>query len=183
MTFEQRTADCSVCGAKDEIVFVPILDRGETIEEGEARCDACFFIRPHAIVEQEIEHDEAKPRRVVSKARRKRVARQEAEMAETVGGRTQAGSGAVAGCKGDVRKKGLFRIECKSTENQSFSMKREILDKIRSECGRNELPALDVLFLNHTTYAEEDRWVAIPFTQFEGYAEYVASNNRRSLKG
>lgn len=174
---------CTLCGTQEIEVLVPTIDGGEEITEGEDRCDGCFFKSPHTLFQQEIELDEAKPRRVVSKARRKRVARQEQDMAEAIGGRTQAGSGSVAGCKGDVRKKGFFRIECKSTEAKSFSVKREILDKIRSECGRQELPALDILFLG-PNLVEEDRWVAVPFPQFEEYAEYYASrNNRRSSKG
>jgi hypothetical protein len=109
---------------------------------------------------------------VVTHRRRKVVDQQEAEMAAMVGGRKQAGSGSVLGCKGDVRKKGVFRIECKSTEAQSFSLKRELLDKIRSECAGTEEPAFDIKFLNKATLQEEDRWVAIPYTHFEDYASH-----------
>ncbi len=118
------------------------------------------------------------PKGGVPKARQKRASKQEASLASAVGGKTQKGSGNQLSAKGDVRKKGIFRLECKSTTNKSFSMTREILDKISSECLRLERPGLDVLFLNPTTLREEDRWVAIPFSDFEEYADYVSRKNQ-----
>lgn len=37
--------------------------------------------------------------------------------------------------KGDVRVNGIARIECKTTQNKSFSVTREMLDKINAAAG------------------------------------------------
>lgn len=64
--------------------------------------------------------------------------------------------------KGDVLFKGKFRAECKQTRQKSFSVTRAVLDKIRSECSFDEVPVLDVEFLNPAGRTEE-RFIVIPY--------------------
>jgi hypothetical protein len=96
------------------------------------------------------------------KQNKRRSRRQEAKLANEAGGKTQKGSGCLPWAKGDVRKKGKFRAECKFTKKMSFSMSREILDKIRSECAFDETPVLDVTFID-ANGRTEDHWVAVPY--------------------
>ena len=56
-----------------------------------------------------------------------------------------------SGCgdeKGDVRARGVVRIECKSTTNKSFSITRKILEKIEDAALLSgEVPIIEVEFL------------------------------------
>jgi hypothetical protein len=47
---------------------------------------------------------------------------QERRAAEAIGGRVQPGSGAPEFYKGDVRKAGELRVECKTTSAQSYAL-------------------------------------------------------------
>lgn len=96
------------------------------------------------------------------KANKRRSKRQEQRLATDTGGKVQKGSGSLPWAKGDVHKKGTFKAECKFTRNKSFSVSRAILDKIRSECGYDETPVLDITFVD-THGRTEDHWVAIPY--------------------
>lgn len=51
--------------------------------------------------------------------------------------------------KGDVRIGGIARIECKATQKKSFSITREMLDKIDSAAGAtDEFPVIQVDFVD-----------------------------------
>lgn len=79
--------------------------------------------------------------------------KQERENARRYGGRVTVGSGNRVE-KGDVRVKGKLRMECKSTKHASFSVTRDMLEKIEREAGMaGEIPALVVRFLEggHTS--------------------------------
>jgi Holliday junction resolvase len=50
--------------------------------------------------------------------------------------------------KGDVRKKRVLRLECKCTKNKSFSVTREMVEKIENAAlGAGEVPAILIEFL------------------------------------
>jgi len=73
---------------------------------------------------------------------------QEANLAKKVGGRVTPGSGNKQE-KGDVRKKGVCRIECKATSKKSFSVTKEMLHKIENAAlPAGEIPLIQVDFLN-----------------------------------
>lgn len=75
-----------------------------------------------------------------------RAPKQEAETAKRFGGKLTPGSGNKAE-KGDVRIKGVARIENKTTKNKSFSITREMVQKIENAampCG--EVPIIVVEF-------------------------------------
>ena len=88
--------------------------------------------------------------------------RQEMGLAEDTGSRVQKGSGSLPWAKSDVRKRGVFRAECKFTRAKSYSVTRATLDKIRGECETGETPLLDLQFLDKFG-APADRWVMIPY--------------------
>ena len=51
--------------------------------------------------------------------------------------------------KGDVRVRGIARIECKTTSRKSFSVTREMIDKIENAAvAAGELPVLVIEFLD-----------------------------------
>lgn len=86
----------------------------------------------------------------------KRSGKQEGQLAKKLGGRVTKGSGSQRE-KGDVRKTGLCRIECKSTQRLSFPVTRDTLFKIQSAAAStSEIPALIVEFLNERGAVENE---------------------------
>lgn len=74
---------------------------------------------------------------------------QEKQRAKELGGKTTKASGAVAGHRGDVRCKGILRLELKTTLRNSFSVTPELIEKIENAAlPSNEIPALEVEFLD-----------------------------------
>ncbi|QSY98690.1 hypothetical protein J2J97_31970 (plasmid) [Rhizobium bangladeshense] len=72
---------------------------------------------------------------------------QEREIAKRVGGNVTKASGA-QGEKGDARVRGVVRIEAKTTSNKSFSVTREIIEKIEAAAlGAGEVPYLEIELL------------------------------------
>jgi len=71
-----------------------------------------------------------------------RAAKQESETAERIGGAVTHNSGAGAFEKGDIRIKGLVRVEAKTTKRASYSITRELIDKIEGHALQaGEIPA------------------------------------------
>jgi hypothetical protein len=89
--------------------------------------------------------------------------KQELEIAEALGARTQKASGALAGSKGDGRKKGVLRFEAKYTLHDSFPLKLEDLYKIASECHGAERPLLVLDFKDRATGRLRDRFAVLHF--------------------
>lgn len=72
----------------------------------------------------------------------------EKKLAKRTGGYVTTGSGN-KNEKGDVRKRGITRLEHKATQKKSFSITREMLDKITlAAMGHDEIPAVVVEFLD-----------------------------------
>lgn len=73
---------------------------------------------------------------------------QEREIARRVGGCVTRGSGC-GNEKGDVRLRGVCRIEAKTTKHNSFSVTREMIVKIEDAAlSSGELPAIVVEFID-----------------------------------
>lgn len=73
---------------------------------------------------------------------------QEQRLADAHGGRRTKGSGSQSE-KGDVRVPGFLRIEAKSTQAKSYSLKLEDLAKIEgAACNAGEVPMMQVDFLD-----------------------------------
>lgn len=76
----------------------------------------------------------------------KRAPKMEKEKAKRLGGALVPGSG-VGQTKGDVRLKGIARIECKTTMKKSFPVTVALVEKIENAVvGLGELPAIIVEF-------------------------------------
>lgn len=101
-------------------------------------------------------------RQISSKQTRRRSRRQELALAADTEAVQQRGSGSLHWAKGDVRKKGTFRAECKFTRAKSYVLKTETLHKIRGECSFNETPVLDIVFMDKDGRTDE-HWVVIPY--------------------
>jgi hypothetical protein len=70
----------------------------------------------------------------------------EKELAKRIGGRVTVGSGNKME-KGDVRLRGMVRIEAKTTKNKSFSVTLEMVEKIENAAlSSGELPIIVVEF-------------------------------------
>lgn len=76
----------------------------------------------------------------------KRAPKQEREIASRIGGKPVSGSGC-GEVKGDVRKRKVVRIECKTTKHKSFSVTLDMLEKIEEAAASGgELPIIVVEF-------------------------------------
>jgi hypothetical protein len=105
---------------------------------------------------------------------KKRSQRQELRIAQDLAGKMQSGSGNQDHSKGDVRVKGKFRVEAKFTRNKSYSLTREVLEKINGECHGMEKPVLQLDFLNPRTLREEGSYVVIPY---EDWKELIGASD------
>lgn len=106
----------------------------------------------------------------------------ETRVAESLASRLTMASGASARDKGDIEtpvwnlkdeynpESYQFRIECKSSQNQSMALKRGWLHKIAQEAqGYCQTPALIVSFTDEEgrTTSRHDDWVMIPLSVFK----------------
>ena len=79
----------------------------------------------------------------------KRSGYQEKEVAERTNSRLVRGSGNQH-VKGDCRKRGVARIECKTTSSKSFSVTLDMLDKLEAASRvSGERPVLVIEFLKN----------------------------------
>lgn len=100
----------------------------------------------------------------------------EKQTAKRLGGRTQPGSGAVEGAKGDVvltASTMQFLLENKATANDSMSIKLDWLLKVYQEAlETGRVPALSVQFTALSGKSEKrGRWVMIPEATFQELIE------------
>lgn len=112
-------------------------------------------------------HPEAKLKKVSAKKNKRASMSQEREIMEALGGRRQAGSGALGHLKGDGRVRDKYRVEIKYTRTKSYRLDRDELSKIRGECSGLEQPLFVIDFVDKETGGSEDRWVLVPFHQFQ----------------
>lgn len=132
-------------------------------------CISCWEKQsPDGGIKVQVQQPDLTPgRSAPSKKIRKRSLKQEREIAELVGGRTQPGSGNQTHAKGDVRKKGKYRIEAKLTTSEQYTLKRSILDKISSECSYGESPVLVIEFIDGVTHRKKASYVVLPIEDWE----------------
>lgn len=82
----------------------------------------------------------------VSDPSKRRAPKSEKELADRVGGRVTVGSGNQRE-KGDVRITGTARIEAKCTRAKSFSVTREMWQKIEDASGSDGVDEVPVIFV------------------------------------
>ncbi len=105
------------------------------------------------------------------KKARKLSQKQERELAAAVGGRTQPGSGALPGSKGDFRLTGVVRGEAKCTKAASYRLELADLRKIRSECTGGEKMSFLVRFLDGDGRTK-DEFALISRADWEDWVEF-----------
>jgi len=100
----------------------------------------------------------------------------EAKLNKRLGGRLTLASGALVQDKADI-KVGGFRIESKSTINDSMSIKYGWLNKVSSEAlDHLDKPALAIQFVTgNGSIKKNGSWVAIRERDFQDYMEYLNS--------
>lgn len=126
----------------------------------------------------ELREPEVKVNRGKALRRQKKVSQeQEIEIAEELGARVQKNSGAVSGAKGDVRKKGVARIEAKYTTMNSYGLHLEDLQKIEGECAHGEKPVFVIDYQEPRTYRLKGRYAVIPFEDLKEFLN--APDNHR----
>jgi hypothetical protein len=91
---------------------------------------------------------------------------QERRAAEDLGGYVQKASGATDFAKGDVRKPGDVRVECKTTSARSFSLKLDELIKIQGEAlrGGAESAVMQVEFQG--AQGLNKKYAVLPWAEF-----------------
>lgn len=69
----------------------------------------------------------------------------EAKSLKVLGGRAVRGSGSGRE-KGDVRRVGVFRLENKTTQRRSFSVTRDLIEKVEASvpAGSSEIPFMEI---------------------------------------
>lgn len=93
---------------------------------------------------------------------RQKSIRQEAAAAKMIGGRRRRGSGSAPGLPGDAYGE-RFLVECKFTNQQSFSVKLSDLTKIEvSALTAGKIPLFRFGFADGDDITENDEWVAFP---------------------
>jgi hypothetical protein len=124
---------------------------------------------------------EQKPKKITAKQTKRASIRQENEVMEALGGRRQAGSGAVAHLKGDGRVRDKYRVEMKYTRANSYRVDRKELNKLRGECEGTEIPVFVIDFVDPQTGGSADRWVMVEFDRFQqlDYKPPNATGNHR----
>lgn len=91
--------------------------------------------------------------------------KQEKNIAKDYGGYNISGSGS-GKKKGDAVVPNVLRVEAKSTSKKSFSITRDMIDKIENAAvGSNELPIIEIDFLKEL--GNKDTLVILPKWAFE----------------
>lgn len=76
---------------------------------------------------------------------KERSDKHEKKAAKKISGRVTPASGALSFNKADVRSD-FVRMECKTTEKKSYSIKKELLLKIRKETEPHKIPVFNIQF-------------------------------------
>jgi hypothetical protein len=156
---------CSKCGAGPVLVLTFAVVTDAHSGAADALCQGCLF--EDGGNRADVPMEELAPGRVSARKgfrQNKRLSQhQERDIAEELGARVQPASGAMPGAKGDLRKKGVFRLEAKFTKATSFSLRLEDLEKIAGECGNFEKPIVVIDFLEQGTSKLRDRYAVLNF--------------------
>lgn len=159
---------CSKCGLTGLVVAFGIITPEEA-GEADTLCARCLFDSEGTSVDVELAplaEGKAPRRKGLRKAKRSSL-RQEMDVCEQLGARTQPASGAMAGAKSDGRKKGELRIEAKLTTADSYSLKLEELWKLGAEAAPGERSLFVIDFLDQGTRKLRDRFAVLQFNELK----------------
>ena len=165
---EEATNDCAYCGGTPAISLHVFAGGGSDVLE--PICMSC--LRSGKELTASIELPDASPgRRPPTRRIKRRVAKEERELAALTGGRRQKGSGSLPWAKGDLYRKGVYRGEQKTCFGKRPNWTLDELTKIRGEAAFGEVPFLVTTFMDKATQEVRERWVTIPFEDWkEKYA-------------
>ena len=168
--------NCSRCGAKDVVTlsFTAITD--EHTGDAPELCLRCACQGGTVDVPLTVLAKRPSRRKAFKKAKKTSL-KQEVEVCELLGARTQPGSGNQPGAKGDGRRKGELRIEAKFTKARSYSLKLEELDKLMGEAAQGELPVFVIDYLDPGTSKLRDRYAVLPFSDAQELIELRREKN------
>jgi hypothetical protein len=85
---------------------------------------------------------------------------QEKQVAKDLSGRITPGSGC-GNLKGDVRVRGSYRIECKNTQKNSYSLKRSEIEKIEDQAVTYSETGIMIIRFNKNEEHNTDKQVVI----------------------
>ena len=161
------TLACGQCG-RMKVANVVATVNGVSTTIGKM-CGHCNYSKNELVGELQL--PDPPPEKAVAPDRRlrRRADRQARDSAQETGALVHKASGALPYLKSDIRKKGVFRAEQKFTQNRKhFLLKREYLDKIRAETThREEIPVLEILFVEPVTLKAQETWAVIPWEDFK----------------
>ena len=176
---EQVSAVCQGCGVSSDACRRINLFTKVALAETPALCPTCFGGAPEMEWSLALEEPEvAVGHRKGLKKQRKVSREQEIEIADELGAKVQPASGAMSSAKGDVRKKGVLRLEAKFTTAKTFPLVREELDKIAGECINGEKPVFVVDYQDTLTHRLRGRYAVIPFDDLKDLLD-AADHHRR----
>lgn len=177
LSMEAKEGTCSKCGV-GPLQVLPFVVVTETHSgEAAALCKDCLFEVDGLTAEVPMQELAPGRRKHKLKKAKKVSLKQEVDIMEQLGGRTQPGSGNQAGAKGDGRKKGELRVEAKFTEDNSYRLVLGDLYKIAGEASFGELPLFVIDFLEPGTRGLRDRFAVLHFTDLKGLLN-AARNDR-----
>jgi hypothetical protein len=100
------------------------------------------------------------------KTKRQRSIDQENHLAKKLGGERVRGSGSFGFRPGDVKIRGEFLIEGKTTKKGSYTLTIELLQKISDEANRLNLDPLFAVTFEEARGVERD-WLLVPLSVWE----------------
>jgi uncharacterized membrane protein len=154
--------DCSRCNAKDVVTLAFTVITEEHSGEAAELCLECVCKGGSTDIPMAMLAEKPSKRKAFRKIKKVSL-KQEVEVNELLGARTQPGSGNQRGAKGDGRRVGDIRTEQKFTVAESFSLKLEELWKIASEAHHGEMPVFVIDYKEPGTSKLRDRFVVLPF--------------------
>ena len=153
---------CGKCAREQALVLTFMAITDEHVGEAAPLCFGCAAAGGSVEVPMALLAEKPSKRKAFKKIKKVSL-KQEVEVNELLGARTQPGSGNQAGAKGDGRRVGDIRTEQKFTVAESFSLKLEELWKIASEATRGEMPVFVIDYREPGTSKLRDRFVVLPF--------------------
>lgn len=143
--FQPTELSCTTQGCSAQLVELHYF-AASFVGKSDPICLACLSGEIELTTELEDTTPADGPRKKVLRRQKKLSQQQERDIAEELGGKVNKASGAMAHAKGDVRKKGHWRVEAKYTEASSYRLTLDDLYKLAGECSDLERPIFIIDF-------------------------------------
>ena len=176
LSLEAHEGECSRCEGRGPTILHFAVTTEEAVGDLPPVCLACATKGGEISVWLTALTEKPSKRKAFKRAKKTSL-KQEVEVCELLGARTQPGSGNQAGAKGDGRRKGELRIEAKFTKANSYSLKLEELDKLMGEATHGELPVFVIDYLEPGTSKLRDRYAVLPFSDAQELIELRREKN------